>query len=185
MATYDDFAAAVAALQDDFIIVGSEQPPDDAAIDEMAARLGVRLPASYRELVGAHAALAIEAKEEVWPAPKPLQVGPYWSFLRGFEVLAFGPDVPDFLQLEPETRVFRQETGLDWTPFAAQTGSGDRFCFLPDGTIVEWFHDEPPAEPGDERVAAADVYELLVKLANRLAENVERIKRGEHLPKDG
>jgi len=170
------FWEALFAMKPEFGIAGSqESAPDDDTLDEVATRLGVTLPPSYRALVARYAALSILADEDLWPAPKLGDVGPAWRFCRGFDVYSPGDDVPEMLDLELATIAFREGTGLDWVPFAALDGSADRYCFKRDGTIVEWSHELGPQDQ-DEGPVAPNVFRLLISIITDLRDSMERIR---------
>lgn len=176
MATFDELWATIMGLKPHFSVIGSQSPPGEDEIDSVGEKLGVKFPRAYKMIARNVAALHVEAKPEVWPEPKVGDVGPAWRFIRGFDVYATGDDVPDFLDIEEVTAELRDETKLSWVPFAARIGSADRFCFLPDGTIVEWDH-ELSADEQDVTPVSRSVYDLLMKEAAELAKNLKRIRR--------
>ncbi len=161
------------AMQSDFAYAGSQRPPTPEDIDAVEARLGVRFPKEYRELIGRFAAFTVEAKEEHWPSPKLYDIGPAWTFTRGFSVLAFGAGVPEFLDIERVTAELRERTETDLVPFFRVSSSADRICFTPDGSIVEWRHDEEGVHSSEHET----VYDLMQAHLEELETNMAQMKR--------
>lgn len=173
----DSFWKAVLDMEPDFTVEGPRQrAPDDAALDDVAERLGVQLPTSYRDIVKRHSALTVEADGALWPEPKRGEAGAAWKHVRGFEVYSPGDDLPDELNVERVTEQFRDDTGSDWTPFAALRGSADFFCFTPDGSIVRWVHGHDP-DAQETTPLASNVYRLLLPEIRQLMRNMRRIRR--------
>lgn len=172
------FWRAVLGMKPKFNVAGSpELAPDDALLDDTASRLSVTLPTSYRQIVKRYAALGVEADEKLWPKPEAGDGGPVWRSVRGFEIYSPGDDLPDELSLDRVTEQFRDDTGSDWTPFAALRGSADTFCFTRDGSIVQWNH-AADLDGQETTPLASNVYRLLLPEIHRLVRNMDRIQRG-------
>ena len=163
----------LSAMAADFAYTGSQRPPKPAEIDAVEKRLGVRFPKDYRDMVTRYAAFTVEAKPEHWPAPKEYDVGPAWTFETGFALLAFGADVPEFLDIERATAKLRQTTGSDLVPFFQRFSNADRTCFTPYGSIVEWRHDESGFSGSEHDT----VYDLLLANLETLEANMAQMKR--------
>jgi len=172
MSNWDDLAAALEGMMQDFRVVGSPLTPTKERLEAVEARLGVRFPDEYKDLVLRASAIGVEAKEELWPPPKPLEIGPRWRFLRGMYMLGLGEEIPDWLDIEKATIRFREEHGTDLTPFFYLMGSADRYCFTPTGSIVEWLHDAPASPAPCEK----GFYDLVLSFAKELCENMAKVK---------
>jgi hypothetical protein len=170
---WTEVSEKLGAMQHDFAYAGSQAPPKAKDIDAVEARLGVRFPPEYREMVGRFAAFTVEAKEELWPAPKLYDVGPAWTFTRGFVLMAFGKDVPPVLDIEQATKELRERTDTNLVPFFRLSASADLICFEPDGSMVQWRHDEEGVHPSEH----ATVYDLLLAHLLELEENMVEMKR--------
>jgi len=160
-------------MMPDFLVGISSKTPSAQQIDAMGAMIGIEFPKAYKDLVSRVSAIIVEAKEDVWPPPKPFDVAPYWTFIRGFYVFGFGEDIPPFLNIEKQSTEFREAHGTELAPFMRLLGSADRFCFTRDGRMVEWCHDAPEEpQPCD----TDDLYDLIVLHAEGLKANADKIK---------
>ena len=64
-------------------------------------RLGVPLPPEFiAHVAGEFPGVYVEAKAEVWPRPKELDVGPFWSFLYAIQTFTASPDSEEWMRME-------------------------------------------------------------------------------------
>ena len=79
--------------------------PTEADIAAFEAVIGFRLPEEFREFtMSPLGGLYMAVREELWPRPKPYQVGPAWSFAYGLKVFGIAADIPDWLDIREEYR---------------------------------------------------------------------------------
>jgi len=176
MASVETFWEVVDSMRTDFNLIASQHPPTADDLDQIEERLEIVFPTSYRTLATRFGAFVVEAKEEVWPAPKPGDIGPLWAFCRGLHVFCRGTDVPPALDIEKVAAQFKAEVGYsDLIPFARIQGDSDRFCFQADSSIVKWLHGDDVVEAVD-----GDFFDVLIAEIHQLRANAERFKRGEH-----
>ncbi|MCX6951122.1 MAG: SMI1/KNR4 family protein [Verrucomicrobia bacterium] len=127
---------------DVFSARGSEASEQDVARFE--ANVGFRFPDEFREFSTSYlGGLYMRAKEDIWPAGKEGDVGPYWSFLCGLIVFGVSKEAPDEIQMKTQLDEFEGnfgKTGL--VPFMRIIGSADRYCFDASGRIHEFYHDD-------------------------------------------
>ena len=158
---------------DVFAQQGSEPTEDDVAAFE--AHVGFRLPDHVRDLL-LHplGGLYVEASESLWPHARELDVGPFWTFLRGVQAYSLSPEAPDFLSM----RVAHDELAAAGTdglvPVLRVLGDPDRHCVDADGRIVLWRHDDPDAEP---EPVGLGLPALLLREIDELDARIER-RRG-------
>ncbi len=98
--------------------------------------------------------LYLEVKEEVWPRAKPLEVGPFWSFLYGLAVYGFAHDIPEWMDMRRQAEAFRGAVGDTNVPFLKIMADPDLYC--KDGRISQWSH-----ETGEFRAVDKSFAELL------------------------
>jgi len=101
MATLAELERALTDLPDDSYRVGMsrQRPATEAEVAALEATLGWPLPPDLRALYRAWGALIVEAKEEVWPRPRELDVLPAWRFDPGLVVLGPGANLPPALTI--------------------------------------------------------------------------------------
>jgi len=69
--------------------------PSEADVAAFEATIGFRLPEEFRDFtMSPLGGLWMEVKEELWPRPKPYDVGPFWSFLYGLKVFGIAEGIP-------------------------------------------------------------------------------------------
>jgi hypothetical protein len=107
--------------------------------------------------------LYVEVKEEVWPRAKPLEVGPFWSFLYGLALYGFAHDIPEWMGHATAGRDVPGAVGDTYVPFLKIMADPDLYCFGKDGRISQWSH-----ETGEFRAVDKSFAELLdFELAGR------------------
>lgn len=125
-----------------YVAAAGNDAPNKAQIADAAKRLGCRFPKEFiAHSTGRLGGAYVEVKEELWPRPKEYEVGPFWSFLYGFWVYGFAPEVPDWMSIELAAKKFRQETSQPLVPCLKIAGDVDIFAFTPTGEIVQWHHE--------------------------------------------
>jgi hypothetical protein len=171
---YDYFANYRKAESDFevFSALGSEASEADVSSFERA--IGFRFPEEFREFSTSYlGCLGMVAKESIWPPPKKYEVGPFWSFLRGFMVFGFSKEAPLELSIEHRLAEFRKDfTVTELVPFMKLYGCADRFCFDSSGRIFEFQHDDP-AHP--EPIASSFSDHLMAQVRD-LEERMKRKK---------
>lgn len=136
-----------------------------------------RCPRAFREYtMSALGGTYIGVNEQVWPRPKALDVGPFWSFLYAIKVFGIAEGIPDWLDLRVQYQEFKEEGYGHLVPFLQVQGDADWYCFNSRGQIVQWQHEEPD----NERLVKGDCMALILSEIHALAERAERRKRGEH-----
>src|SRR5262249_39135229 len=118
--------------------------PTESDIAEFEAEVGFRLPDEFREFtMSPMGGLYMEVREELWPRPKPYDVGPFWSFLYGLKVFGIADGIPDWLNISVQHKELKADGGADLVPFLQLMGDPDKYCFNSAGRIVRWSHDDP------------------------------------------
>ncbi len=148
---------------------------DEASEADVAAfedKIGFRFPDEFREFsVSYLGGLYMFAKEEIWPAPKAGDVGPYWSFLRGLIVFGLSKEAPDEIHMNARLTEFEASFGKrGLVPFLKIFGSADRYCFDSLGRIFEFQHDNV-----DQPRLIEDSFSVLLK--REIDDLVERTNR--------
>ena len=161
--TTHPIVAAARALDDDFKLF-SGKPPGDVHIADLEQKLGRPLHPPHRALVAEVGALAIVAKDEVWPPPKAYEVRPYWQMVRGLEL--FGP-LPPSHPLSVLGAVPRVPAGL--LPVGKVVGADRYLCATADDRIV-WV-------TGDGLEETSGFEATVLAFYRQLAEDKDRVKR--------
>lgn len=121
---------------------GAEPSVTDVELFEQT--IGFQLPAEFREFaVHPLGGLYMEVHEELWPRPELYAVGPFWSFLYGFQVFSLSTGAPDWLQIENAWHEMTDAGSPGLVPFLKVIGDADPYCFTQDQGIVIWQHEEP------------------------------------------
>lgn len=155
--------AAAQAMDDDFNLF-SGKPPEEHHIADLEANLGRRLHPEHRALIAAVGAMAVIAKETVWPPPEAYEIRPYWQMVRGIEL--FGPLPPNHPLSVLGARAQVPE-GL--VPMGKLVGAPRYLCATADDRVVWCTRD------GQEGVAGfqAEVLAFLTQLAT----DKDRVKK--------
>jgi hypothetical protein len=84
--------------------------PSKADVAAFEAEAGFGLPEEFRRFtLSSLGGLYMEVREELWPRPKPYDVGPFWSFLYAICVFGIASSIPDWLDLRQRLAEFRAE----------------------------------------------------------------------------
>lgn len=149
-----------------------QDAPSEGVIAEFEAKAGFRLPEDFRNFSkSSFGGIYIEVKDEIWPRPKPYEVGPFWSFLYGFFSYGFGQGIPDWMDIRIQTEIFRKEAGSACVPFLKIVGDADVYCFNAEGRICRWQH-----ETGDFESVEESFLELFEREIKDLKERKEKKK---------
>jgi hypothetical protein len=153
------------------VFAARESAPSEADVEAFEQRIGFRLPEEFRDFTMSElGGLYIEVREELWPRPKPLDVGPAWTFLYGFMVFGLSREAPEWLDLRAQYEKFNAAGATNLVPVLKVATNADRYCATPEGTIVSWSHDEPD----DPAPVPGSFYDLLL---DELAELEARLER--------
>ncbi len=164
-------------LDEDFqAFVGSHNPPSEAMIVDVERLLGVHFPAQYRAFLTEWGAMELEVKEDVWPRPKPFDVGPAWSFDYGFLILGIGSDIPEHLDVASVTEELRREMGLapGIVPFLRWVGEGDYYCFDRNENVCYW-----SAEEGTCEIQQTNFIKTVIRYIDELSANKGKVQKQE------
>lgn len=125
-----------------YIVSSHESVPSESQLTALAAKLGCIFPEEFiAHSTNKFGGLYVEVREELWPRPKPLDVGPFWSFLYGLFTYNISEGIPDFMNLRTNAEEFQTETGHKAIPFLKIIGDADVYCFDPSGIVVRWNHE--------------------------------------------
>lgn len=153
-----------------YIVSSQDSAPTAEALQAIAKSFGCELPRDFiAHSTNKYGGLYVEVKEELWPRPKELDVGPFWSFLYGLYTLNAAEGIPDFLNLEVHAGEFQEETGHKAIPFMKLIGDADAYCFNERGVVVRWDHETNELEEQGESFFEALDHEL-----GELAERKDR-----------
>lgn len=160
-------------LDKDFsCFAGGDDAPTRKELDALARKLDIRFPDEFIEhSTSKFGGAYVEVKEEVWPRPKPFEVGPFWSFLYGLFVYSLSADSPEWMNLEIAANEFREEFGHRVVPFLKILGNADCYCFDHNGVILLWDHELDEFEPVDK-----NFFQLFEDEIKELKERKERKK---------
>lgn len=129
--TYDNKTYEVVAC------MGNEPSEEDIAAFE--AHFGITLPEDFRRFtMSPLGGMLMEVREAFWPQAQAFDVGPFWSFLRGFMVFGIAKEIPEFLDIRQQTAQLREQGIEEYVPFLQLIGNGDSvYCFDQTHQIVE------------------------------------------------
>jgi hypothetical protein len=163
-----------------YLVAAGESAPSKKELKEFAAGYGVTFPSEYlAHASGYWGGLYLEVREEFWPRHKAGDVGPFWSFLYGVFVHAYGEEAPEWMQLRPAAEEFR-EMGHQVLPFLKVIGDADVYCFDEKGRIQRWCHEGDLFEEYDGTFFDVLRYEFL-----ELEKRRERKRAEPASPADG
>jgi hypothetical protein len=130
------------------LIACGANAPTVEEIDSFALQVGARLPFEFVDFsVSRIGGLYVAVKEELWPRPKPYDVGPFWSMLYGMYVYGFAAGIPDFMNIRIQTAAFRQQSGTNLVPCIKIIGDANLYGFDPEGTLFQWDHETGESVP--------------------------------------
>jgi hypothetical protein len=138
-------------LDSDFFVASAgKDAPSKSQLLEVAKRFGCKLPKEFiTHSTGSMAGIYVEVKEGIWPRPRELEVGPFWTFLYAVHVYGLGAEIPDWMNLELAAEEFQQNTGHKLLPCLKVVGDADIYCFDAEGRIVQWDHETDELQPFD------------------------------------
>src|SRR5208283_72341 len=89
-------------LDQDFkVFPMAEKPCTASDIGRIEKNFKIKMPKEYSEhICGEFPGLFVEVKEEVWPRPKPYDVGASWTFLFGIHSFTARSESPDWMRLD-------------------------------------------------------------------------------------
>lgn len=143
-------------------------------IRAVAKSLGVSFPGELvSHLSGRFPGIFVEAKEEVWPRPKQLDVGPFWSFLYAVHTYTASPHSEDWMRLEVVGQQFKNETGLAAVPVLRLVGDANVYCVGEQGEMLRFDHELGTLEPVE-----GSFFQVFEREVSALVERAARKKNG-------
>ena len=129
-------------------------PMADSAVNQeqfsaLEEKFGVKYPPEFvAHVLGRFPGLYLEVKEAIWPRPKPLEIGPFWSFLYALHTYTSAPESESWMKLETAAQSFKElEPSLQLGPILRVVGDRDLYCATSDGSIVQFQHETGELEP--------------------------------------
>lgn len=161
-------------IDDDFTIYPlGESRPLEKEVRAIADDLGVRFPEEFvAHVCGWLPGCCLLAREEVWPRPKPLDVGPFWTFLYGLQTFTPLRQSEDWMRLDVAGRQFQAQTGLAAAPILKVIGDADVFCVNKRGSLLAYNHEENSLSS-----TGTDFWELFEREVLELVERKNRLIR--------
>jgi SMI1 / KNR4 family (SUKH-1) len=154
--------------------------PSESEVAAFEATIGFRLPDEFRQFtMSPLGGLYMEVKEELWPRPKLVEVGPFWSFLYGLKVFGIAQDIPEMLDIRVQTSEMAAAGLPDLVPFLQRMGDANKYGFNSSGQILDWDHEEPD----DPRVVDESFSDLLMREIRELEMRKDQKLRAEDQPK--
>lgn len=162
-------------LTGDFVVFPmAEAPTSPEAVLAVGRRLGVPLPAELlAHLSGRFPGIWVEAKESIWPRPKPYEVGPFWSFLYGVHTFTAAGESEDWMRMETAALELREQTGFTAMPVLKVVGDADLYCVDSGGQLVQFNHELDLLEPVE-----LGFFALFEREVEELVKRVEQKKAG-------
>jgi hypothetical protein len=163
-------------LDADFRVTPLAQTPvSREQIASIGARFGVVYPPELADHVcGRFPGIYLEVRAEIWPRPKPYEVGPFWSFLYGLHTYTSAPESEPWMRLDHAAETFRAETKLHAVPVLKIEGDADLFCVDAKGALCQFRHETNELEPVE-----GDYWALLEREVAQLRKRKDRKKAGE------
>lgn len=161
---------------DTFHVVACQgNEPSEADVAAFERDCGFSLPAEFRQFtMSPLGGLYMEVREELWPRPSQYAVGPFWSFLYAVKVFGISVGIPDWLNLRAQFAAMRAEGFTDLVPFLQRECDANRYCFNPQGQIVQWDHEEPE----ELAVVSSSFSDLLMKEVRDLEDRARKKAAG-------
>ncbi|MBK7537485.1 MAG: pentapeptide repeat-containing protein [Myxococcales bacterium] len=129
------------------VAAAGEGVPKKKDLDRLEVKLSIKLPEDYRWFQLQYGAAAMFARDNIWPDGELGDVGPSWTFNKGFLIIGLGEGAPEYLDIRAVTKEFHKEwhEALPGTlvPFFRYVNDADFFCFDKKGRIVSWSHEVP------------------------------------------
>lgn len=109
---------------------------------ELESQYGFAFPSEFvLHLLGRFPGVYVEAKESVWPRPKALDVGPFWSFLYGVHTFTPCKSSNDWMRIDLVADQIFEESGLRLIPVLKRVGDRNIMCFNSYGRLGEYWHE--------------------------------------------
>lgn len=145
----ETFGILAQYLDNDYTVFPmAEGAAEEEDVQSLAARCGVTFPDEFLAHVsGRFPGIYIEVNEDVWPRPKAMDVGPFWSFLYGLHTYTPCPGSQDWMRLDYAARQFQQTTGHQAAPILKVIGDANVYCITSDGTLAYYDHETNELEP--------------------------------------
>jgi hypothetical protein len=125
---------------------------EGAVTRQMVAKIGssrgVRYPPEFvSHVCGRFPGALVEAKEHVWPRPRAMQVGPFWTFL--YAVHSFTPlsTSEEWMRLDDVAEAFQAQSGLRAAPILKLEGDPNVYCVDELGAIFQYEYELNSLEP--------------------------------------
>ena len=151
----------------------AERKTSLAQVEAIGEKYGVKYPVEFvTHVCGRFPGIYAEVKEAIWPRPKPLDVGPFWSFLYAFHTFTPAAESEAWMQLSVAAESFQEKTGLTAAPVLKVVGDADVYCVNPKGQLVQFDH-----EVGDIKPINLSFWELFEKEAAELVAQGAQEKR--------
>ncbi len=170
---FDHFRAYDRSAYGVFACQGNEPSEQDMA--DFEAEIGFRLPEDFREFtMSPLGGLYLEVREEQWPQPKALDVGPFWTFLYGIKVFGISAEIPEWLDIRIQYRQFRDSGFGALVPAVQLESDADSFCLDRNGRILHWSHEEPEEPRPVELTFPALLMQEIEELEDRRQRKLRR-----------
>ena len=158
---------------DYFVMAAGSGAPAKKELLSFAKEFSVKFPKDYiAHSTGEMVGLYVEVKEDIWPKPKVLDVGPFWTFCYGIYTYAFSDSAPEWMQIRKAAEEFRK-MGHSVVPVLCVCSDADVYCFDSSGKLVQYRHEEDLFEP-----VTMTFFELLERELNELADRKCQKKEG-------
>jgi hypothetical protein len=140
-------------LDRDFIVFPmAESSASRQELDAVAGRYSVTFPLDFvAHVCGRFPGIYVEVKEHIWPRPKSLDVGPFWTFLYGLHTFTPCSASEDWMRLDHVAEEFQKDSGHKCVPILRIVGDANVYCVDANGSIAKWDHEtnELTPEAGD------------------------------------
>jgi hypothetical protein len=128
----------------------AERAATRETVTEIGERCGIAYPPEFiAHVTGRFPGIYVVAREDVWPRPRPLEVGAFWTFLYGIHSFSPVAASEDWMRLDVAAERFRDETGLDAAPVLKIIGDANVFCTSAGGQLQEFDHELNTLAPVD------------------------------------
>jgi len=118
-----------------------------ARIRAIEQEYGIRYPGEFvAQALGQFPGIYVEVKEEIWPRPEALQVGPFWTFSTHETGYTPAAESESWMRLDTAAESFRQQ-GLAAAPILRVVGDADVYCATPSGGIARFQHETGELKP--------------------------------------
>lgn len=119
-----------------------------AQVDAISKRFGIQYPSQFvAHICGRFPGIYVEVKEDIWPRPKPYDVGPFWTFLYAVHTFTPSLDSENWMRLDLAAEQFQERTGLIAAPIFKVVGDANVYCVDQDGKLTSYDHEANALEP--------------------------------------